>query len=593
MRLIAARPLRRLRGETGFAMPAALGALMAVLALSVAAIAAAGGDINLSRYDQDDKQAYAAAEAGINDYLARLSRDSNVWASCADVPTPVNQPLLDRNDAPITANGPRRWRAVPDSDSRYSIELIPADYSTNPDPQAISCDPDAPVESMIDEGNVRIRATGNVVGTDNYRSIIGTFRRTGFLDFIYYTDLENQDPAYLRRALYGLGTRATDQNGNPIPDDPDLDTWAADKCERHVWGTQAQGEGRAEYPEWRGQVSVGGNWYPQNSSFTARTYRVRIDSDGDGDLDNLPGPCGEIQFANDDEVNGPFHTNDDFRVCGSPDFGREGRDDRVQTAGTRWIPTCGGSDPDFFPSLRTGVSQLDPPPSNGALEQAALPAYRFTGNTTIALDGASMTVTNANLNGGAPQTMELPENGVIDVGNGSCASGYDPTDSERRDPECGDVWLSGSYARDLTIAADNDIVVTGDVTRASGSDVLLGLIPQGFARVWHPVNGSCENSASPTNITIDGAILTLTGSFTVDNYWCGSSLGTLTVNGAIAQKHRGVVGQGNGTSSAHGYVKNYNYDDRLKYRSPPYFLDPVQSAWRILRQTEQSPPARG
>ena len=42
--------------------------------------------------------------------------------------------------------------------------------------------------------------------------------------------------------------------------------------------------------------------------------------------------------------------------------------------------------------------------------------------------------------------------------------------------------------------------------------------------------------------TIDAAILAINHSFIVDNYDCGSPLGTLTVNGAIAQKYRGAVG---------------------------------------------------
>ena len=64
---------------------------------------------------------------------------------------------------------------------------------------------------------------------------------------------------------------------------------------------------------------------------------------------------------------------------------------------------------------------------------------------------------------------------------------------------------------------------------------------------------------------------------------------TLTVNGAIAQRHRGVVGTSGGNT---GYIKSYNYDENLRYRSPPHFLDPIQTSWRILRQGEQSPPAR-
>ena len=40
-----------------------------------------------------------------------------------------------------------------------------------------------------------------------------------------------------------------------------------------------------------------------------------------------------------------------------------------------------------------------------------------------------------------------------------------------------------------------------------------------------------------------------------------------------------------GTVTQTGYSKNYNYDDRLRYLSPPHFLDPVESAWHMQRQT--------
>jgi hypothetical protein len=62
-------------------------------------------------------------------------------------------------------------------------------------------------------------------------------------------------------------------------------------------------------------------------------------------------------------------------------------------------------------------------------------------------------------------------------------------------------------------------------------------------------------------------------------------MGTLEVNGAIAQKFRGAVGTSGGT----GYFKNYVYDDRLRYEAPPHFLNPVQSAWHVQRQTLDFP----
>jgi hypothetical protein len=38
-----------------------------------------------------------------------------------------------------------------------------------------------------------------------------------------------------------------------------------------------------------------------------------------------------------------------------------------------------------------------------------------------------------------------------------------------------------------------------------------------------------------------------------------------------------------------GYNKDYNYDTRLKYLSPPYFLSPTQSAWGRISYSELTP----
>ena len=67
------------------------------------------------------------------------------------------------------------------------------------------------------------------------------------------------------------------------------------------------------------------------------------------------------------------------------------------------------------------------------------------------------------------------------------------------------------------------------------------------------------------NVWIYAAILSTKHSFLVDNYGCGESLEKLNVYGAIAQKFRGIVGTTGGT----GYIKNYNYDERLAVDEPP------------------------
>ena len=101
-------------------------------------------------------------------------------------------------------------------------------------------------------------------------------------------------------------------------------------------------------------------------------------------------------------------------------------------------------------------------------------------------------------------------------------------------------------------------------------------------------NSGTDGSGYFSNLTIEAAILALNDSFIVDNWQCGSPLQVLTVNGAIAQKFRGPVGTFNSDSTRNsGYAKNYNYDDRFRYRSPPYFVEPVKASWKVVRQNEQ------
>jgi len=207
-----------------------------------------------------------------------------------------------------------------------------------------------------------------------------------------------------------------------------------------------------------------------------------------------------------------------------------------------------------------------------------------------------MTVTS----GGSVSTMSLPSNGLIYVDNapGAECPSFNPLTPYADAPGCGDVYVRGSYAASLTIGAKRDVVVNGDLTEAPDSDSLLGLIAEHFVRVEHRMSGtqtmSCptgtSNVGGAQDRTIEAAILSLKHVFTVDNYQCGGYMGTLSVRGAIGQKYRGPVATGgSGDTPSSGYTKAYSYDDRLRFRSPPYFLTPVESAWRTMRITEQSP----
>jgi hypothetical protein len=577
--LIKARLQAAAKAEHGFTLVAVLGIMLVVIGFSVAALSSAQGDQKPGLADKDRKQAYAAAEAGIADYLARLAANTDYWRKCTDDTT--NLALNQRWDG-VSA---RRWAPVPNSAASYTIELLPANTATG-------CDKNNPEATFIDTatGTFRIRSTGRPsTGSRIRRSIIATFRRTGFLDYIYYTDYETQDPALYKREA---GGRPTLHNGaNPR----DIETWATEQCVKY----------------WREDRAS------ERFQGTATSLRGRLDGSNASDPShwrNMDERCGEIQFyaqgtdeTRKDKVLGPMHTNDEILVCGTPRFGRRTSDNievsgtGVDGTGSGWRSACSGSSPNVNqpggtdPNLgtwRRNAPLVVLPDSNASLKSDALPAYRFVGKTTIKLTGDTMLVTNAK-KGFVDRQMPVPSEGVVHIADDTTAGtcmGYDPINPYPASTPCGDVWVEGTYAKSLTITAENDIVIREDIRRSG--DVLLGLISDDWVRVYHPTSGCSATGSSGTNlasgpfdITIDAAILSVKHSFTVDYFWCAPYVGSLNVNGAIGQKFRGPVG----TSAPTGYIKNYNYDDRLRFRTPPKFLDPVQAAWKIKSQVEQVP----
>jgi hypothetical protein len=512
-----------LRCQEGFTTVTLMGVLMAGGLMVAAGFAAVDPDISQSRKDQDYKQTYAAAEAGLNYYLYHLGQDNNLYTKCQDVPKPnttENNPITQTWSTP-PADG---FRKLPGESAEYNIELLPAKGYT-------AC-VKGKQETMIDPatGSFRVRANGRIKkpnGQTIKRSVIATLRRKSFIDFLYFTNFETADPA----------TYST----------PASQDWASANCVAYR---------------------------PARST-----------------------SCTEIRFVDNDAVRGPFHSNDDILTCDRPDFGRT-KNDAIELGGKSpgWTPICGTETPNFLGTRVWPGGTLPMPPTNKELQAIADPAYRFNGRTTITLQNNSMQITNAAF---GTKTMSLPANGVIYVGSLGCPVGYARKQEYNNPASCGDVWIKGTYSQDLTIAAANDIIVTDDLLRdtgaTNGAGLLMGLVADNFVRVYHPVrnwrnnNTDCDNNGGPGTINIQSAILALNHSFIVDNYYCGSPTGTLTVDGAIAQQFRGPVGTGSSSSIATGYLKNYIYNDRLRYREPPFFIDPVQSAWQIVRQNEQIP----
>jgi Tfp pilus assembly protein PilX len=533
----------RLKSERGFTMIAVMIVMTVATVVATGTMLAAQHDLPFSKASSDRKQAYAAAEAGVEYYLYQLTKDNDYWTRCTNVPDP----------APVNQSGanPRKWRSLVGTKSEYTIELLPA--------VGANCVEGSADTTMLDQatGTIKIRATGK--SGDTTRSIVAEFRRKSFLDFLYFTDFETFSP----EAYEDAGVRASLLTNN--------------YCDEY------------------------------------RNFRPNRDGSQ---------PCAKIQFISDDKNLGPFHTNDDILACGNYTLGRNAADN-IEIAGpNRWqnpgtSSTCDAGEPNLQGTLDFPAVRLPMPTTNANVKNKAAPAYTFTGRTWIYLHDGKMDVTTWPSPSGAKyeqKNLQPPTNGVISVKNGSCTNRQPPVRQSYDEPRgCANVTVWGTYDRSLTITSEKDIIVgspvdpansyrpkysTGADLKRSG-DVVLGLIADNFVRVSHAVNrdddGDCQgNRAAPDgkvmrDITIEAAILSLNHSFIADNHDCGE-LGTLSVTGAIAQRYRGPVGtSGSGRT---GFVKNYRYDDRLKYRSPPFFLTPIKAAWNIMRETEQTPAAR-
>jgi Tfp pilus assembly protein PilX len=549
MRIVPRSIRRRAQDEGGYTLIFAIVVMLVSSMLITAALASTSGDIRLTRTYTSQQKAYFAAQAGIQVYEYHLSVEPNYWLSCPKTSSAVGVPGT--------------------SDETYKYETVPAtSHATCKANEQVTI-----IEaSSSANGTFRIKSVGESGGVK--RSIVATLKHPGFLDYVFLSNYEVEDPS-------------------TIPGEPS-------EC--------------AHYLKEREKLGV-----------TSK--------------------CPPVPFVPEDQLNGPFHTNDAASVCSgggeggaAPSFGRSSSDSIEMNGGhyaypSSFDPFCGNSPTIKGTFTEKGATLTPPETDTELLEQAE---YRFEGRTVIELKKNKLKVWTAKIPGG--EEKAFPANGVIYVENeGSCPIKYSPFSGDtdyKEDAKCGDVYIKGEYTASLTVGSAEDVIVIGNIEtehESSGKPTgaaTLGLIAQNFVRVFHPVKcssfcknerevsapgGTCNYSnqsakegppeewgwsgfgaksgwGSQENLTIDAAILSTSHSFIVDNFLCGSSLGTLTIWGAIAQNFRGRVCCAKTIKPGTGYVKDYNYDERLKTIQPPSFLTPTAtSGWTIERETEGLP----
>jgi Tfp pilus assembly protein PilX len=426
----------------------------------------------------------------------------------------------------------------------YEVKVLPASTAPKGTTECSSANPFGTV--IESEGalanSFRIKSIGYAKNTGYQgsakRELVATFQVTGFLDFLYFTNYEQGDPP--------------------------------------VFGAPAECE-KKTYSEW-------------SSSKLG---------------------CQEIQFTTGDHVNGPLHTNDTAKVVGEPTFGRSGHSplDVVEmNGGTRPEEGCSESTTaKYYTATKcyTKGITLEPPENDTTLSAYVESENLFEGATHLELKGTTIAVTYYNAKEEeAKKTISWPKNGLIYVQAGKSGCGYkynakeaDTSKEPSEEKGCGNVYVSGNYSKSLTIGAENDLIINGNVYPTALEGKLgneptgvttLGLIATKYVRVFHPCSRENE-TGSLTGPYIYAAILATSHSFIVDNWECGEPLGELHVYGAIAQNYRGPVGTGSTESVATGYLKDYKYDGRLAAAEPPYFLAPLKSGWKVARETAPNP----
>jgi Tfp pilus assembly protein PilX len=579
------------RDEEGFALIAVLGAMTVITLFLLATLAYAMASTGPSRRDQDAKASLAAAQSGVDEFLARLNANDTYWTN--DGNDCSNLALVAPASATPCAK-PAAGIAVPgaaDAGTTYKYKLLSTTTET------------------ASSGFIRLQATGTSRGVS--RDLTVRLSPVGFLRFIYFTDVEAVDPALYRSSARGVARRVSD---GALFTTTVAAAQADTDCVQHYYDDPVSGaDGRAN---------------------------ARFRTSYSGVLYDVYGYCSEIQFTDGDKILGPLKTNDALQINGSalftttePETGWADGSSPAPTVGKRWwgsgTPSAGtgtgagkGYRPEFGATLQI-------PESNAELIRAADRSAGgvgcvYTGETSIKFESNKMKVMSPGTttsttgcwnaaNRSAEQTLDIPP--VIYVRDattcGPVRVGYprvgEATDKgTTTDYSCtnGNAYVQGVLNGRTTIGTENDIVLTGNTTYSDqrkdsagnlvGDDV-LGLIPQNYAWVYHPVKSDGNNLLPDAEAVrkIDAAVLSVKHSFLVQNWNLGATLspGTddtkkLQVNGAIAQKFRGPVGTGSGSGSATGYLKAYTYDTRLLAAPPPYFLKPVTSPWAVTKVTD-------
>jgi hypothetical protein len=588
-RLFRSRPSRlgNGSGDEGAALPMVIIMGFVLLTFVATATVMSVSALKRSGKDADWNGAMAAAYAAVEDYQSRLAND-NAYPRYGNPSSPFSQASSSAVVLPSTANpalgvGPSgTWATVAGSDGRaqYRYEIDNSQYSKS--------------------GVLRLRATGKV--GSQVRTVVVDLKQKGFIDFLYFTDLEIQDPV---------------QSG--------VDLVAHPGCALYYWQGRPQDTSQGSVC---GEIAFGSGDVTNGPAHSNDSIRV-CDATFNGQVTTGWSRASGLPYlkknSNNSDCSGQV-----FSVAGSPstsktmdmpptnsEMQKEVYFDLVERPGCLYTgPTKITFNSDGTMTVRSPRTKFTQLHSTQPALSRNNPSQCGTPGTGTGQLGSASGQTIPVLDNNLIFVQDIPTTGDVNYSAPTCSSngvysngvGYPVTDEQyptinglNRSADyyynCryGDVFVQGVVAGNMTIAADHFVYVTGNITYANPRTHMLGLVGNDSVWVWNPMKCTDWNTDKKGNRTcgatakyltdyhrsINAAILSVAHTFAVQHYYTGGDRGKLTVNGAIAQKFRGVV-----RSGSNGYVKNYNYDDRFRYMAPPKFLSPVSTTYGVSEIVE-------
>lgn len=660
---------RPLADEHGMAMMMVIGFMLVAGVIVATALSYATSLQPRAVNGQDRVEALSAAQAGIDHYLAHLNQDRNYFAT-ADCDNPA---LKGPNADPALLTAPCGW----DANTPVGwVKVQPGD----PASAEFHYDVDS---RQMDQFTIWVSSTGRAGNVR--RTLQAKVTIAGSQRYLYVTDFEDADPentviypsgpahdhcgkSGVTNAKYWWQPQYNERSDGDNPSCVEIQFISADVLDGPVhFNDTPLVNGNATFKQGFTTYSSGcpktatsnasdartagcfrGSGTPSLSTKGARWGNVNLLPDTTGDIVNKPG----CQFTGDTRIR--FNSNGTMDVWNTMSAGTT-----VGFAGNPAVATA--------PNCGTVANYK---PASGQKYPAAKQTVNVPDGMVIYVRNAATSATcvpgqivNGTTSGSAakdviPTRSTSIANAVSDIGflhptytKARTSSGWpsspsvkSSSHSSKFDCGLGNVYVEGTVKGRVTIAAENNVVVTGDLgiantalgdaTGKDDSDI-VGLVAQNSVVVYHPVevtdwtvsksgggtfscgsepsdapsggrNGSTctytpddwENLdyLSPPQTASDGkkhrwiyaSIQTLAHSFWVESYNKGNPTGVLSVRGSIAQRWRGIVGTGSITT---GYIKDYSYDKRLQTTSPPYFPPWANGEWAAETTGELPTPS--